>query len=83
MYFWSQSLRLGALAECVGATDLQFIIATNSLSTPLGENEEPFRKRQEHEQSFCGDGQRFHERHRMSFRDLILVPIPVRIDTKT
>jgi len=37
-------------------TDLHFIVATNSLSTPLGEKEKPFRKRQEKEQSFCGDG---------------------------
>ena len=64
-------------------TDPHFGIATNSLSTPLGEKEEPFWQRQEREQSFCGGGQRLHKRHGMSLRDLVLVPIPVHVDTKS
>jgi len=56
MYFCSQSLRSGPSMECAEMTDLHFIVATNSLSTPLGEKEKPFRKRHEKEQSFCGDG---------------------------
>jgi len=82
-YFCSQSLRLGLLMECAEMTDLHFIVATNNLSTPLGEREKPFRQHYEKEQSFCSGGQRPHERHGMSLRDLVIVPIPVHIDTKT
>ena len=68
--------------ECAKMTDLHFIVATNSLSTSLGKREKPSGKRQEKEDSFCGDGQRPHKRHSMPLRGLILVPIPVRIHTK-
>ena len=44
MYFCSQGLRLGLLMECAEMTDLHFIVATHSLSTPLGEKKKPFRK---------------------------------------
>jgi hypothetical protein len=64
-------------------TDLHFTVATNGLSTPLGEKEKPFRKRKEKKHSFSGDGQRLHKRHSVPLRDLVLVPVPVHVDTKT
>jgi hypothetical protein len=68
--------------ECDEMTDLHFLVATNSLSTPLSEHEEPCRKRQAEEQSFCGSGQRPHKGHSMSLGYFVLVPIPVHIDTE-
>jgi hypothetical protein len=67
---------------CGEITDLHFLVATNSLSTPFSEQEEPFRKRQAEEQSFCGSGQRPHKRHSMSLGYFVLVPIPAHIDTE-
>ena len=62
--------------------DLHFFIATNSLSAPLGEREEPSRKREANDHSFCGDGQRPHKRHSMPLGDFALVPVPVHINTE-
>ena len=68
---------------CSEMTDPQFVIATESLSTPLGEREEPSRERRANDHPIYGGGQRLHKRHGMPLRDLPLVPVPVHIDTET
>ena len=64
-------------------TDLEFMIATNCLSTRVCEKEKPVRKSKAEGHPVRGGGQRLHKRHIMPLGDLGLVPIPVDIDTKT
>jgi len=68
---------------CTKVTDLQFIIASNSLSTRLGEREKPLRKHEAKGHSVRGGGQRLQEWHSMPLGDFGFVPIPVHIDTET
>jgi len=64
-------------------THLQFLITTNTLSTPLGERKEPSREYSAKVYSVQSSGQRLHKGYSMLLGNFNLVPIPVDIDTET
>lgn len=73
---------LGSFVVVIEMTDLHFLIAANSVSTPLGEGEEPFRKCPTKAHSISGGGHRLHKWYSMPLGDFAFVPVPVHVDTK-
>ena len=82
MYFCRQGLKLGPLIECTEVTDLRFLIATHSFSTPLSEGDEPSRECPTKAYSVSGGGQRLYKGYSMPLGDFAFVPIPVHVDTE-
>jgi hypothetical protein len=68
--------------ECTKVTDLCFLITTESLSTLLGERDEPSGEHRLKEHPVYGGDQCLHERHSMPLGDFALVPLPVHIDAE-
>jgi hypothetical protein len=68
--------------RCAEMTDLQFIVATNTLWLPRLEREEPSRKYEEKTHPLYGGSQCLHKGHGVTLGNFVLVPVPVHIDAK-